>query len=441
MSDALVSWQPEVSDLLPVRVKSAGEITGYAVQLSNRDKGQISNAFKMGNFEMAVTYLWGKTINALKKELSNVGLGLLGEMVGKSGIDETDDVDDILTAKDAIRLAEELGIVSQTDALRLRHTYELVLHFSQMEADQSDSEELEESEAISCLKACVRSVLGRPKVQVAKKFIEFREALEGETLILTDNRVQTLLSSPYFFKKLTVSVLMNSAKTGLGARLEHALANINVIIPAIWPSLRDTEKWQIGRTYAETYADGKTHTISGLKSALLKVKGFDYVPENLRSDTFISAAQAIVKAHEGFYNFYNELEPVKNLSKLGSTIPTPALPACISALLCVVLGNHYGVARSAQPDALNLLRRLSAERWAYYLNQVFPGDTRILNKLLDDNPLRRWMQIAIDCKFSEVNLKERRVSTLITASINGRQPQVQTTANQLLNDYYGKRAR
>jgi hypothetical protein len=55
----------------------------------------------------------------LKKELSSVGVGLLGEMLGKADVDEDDDVEDIITTKEAIILAEELGIVSPTDAMRL----------------------------------------------------------------------------------------------------------------------------------------------------------------------------------------------------------------------------------------------------------------------------------------------------------------------------------
>ncbi|MFZ2403847.1 MAG: hypothetical protein WAW41_01845, partial [Methylobacter sp.] len=358
-------WQPESGDLLPANVKTPTEIAQYAAQLSAKDKKQIISAFESEHYEMAVSYLWGKTITALRKELSTVGVGLLAEMLGKSGVDEDDDVNDILTDKEAIRLAEELGIVSKTNGMRLTHTYDLIKHFSQLEISESDSEDIDECEALSSLKACVRGVLGRPKIEVAKKFIEFRGALEAETLNEEDHRVDMLKGSPYFFHKLTISVLMNAAKKNSGANLEHTLANINVLVPIIWNNLRDTEKWQIGHTYAEAYADGKSTVVSGLKSALLKVKGFDFVPENLRSDTFVKAAEAILRAHDGFNNFYNERAPVKNLAKLGSTIPTPALPACISALLCVVLGNAYGVGWTAEEEASQILSKITPDRWAY----------------------------------------------------------------------------
>ena len=436
----IILWQPESGELIPASAKTPAEISKYAAQLSVRDKKQIISAFDSGHFEMAINYLWGKTVTALKKELSAVGVGLLGEMLGKADIDEDDDVEDILTTKESIRLAEELGIVSSTDSMRLRHTYELITHFSRLETEESDSEEIDESEAVSSLKSCIKGVLGRPKVEVAKKFVDFREALEGETLSEDDPRVGMLKSSPYFFNKLTVSVLMNAAKKNTGANLEHALANINILIPAIWSKLRETEKWQVGHAYAEAFADGKTTSVGGLKSALLKVKGFDYVPENLRSDTFIKAAEAIFRAHDGLNNFYNEAAPVRNLSKLGTTIPTPALPTCFSALLSVVLGNSYGIAWSAASEAKGLLKRLSSDRWTYYLNNVFPSDVRILNKLSSSKPRENWIALSDEFGLELLDLKNNTVAQHIKAASGKKESRVSSTANKLLEEYYGKNA-
>lgn len=438
MATELALWQPDSGQLIPSAAKTPAQIASYAAQLSNKDKGQIVAAFDSGHFEMGISYLWGKTATALKKELSTVGIGLLGEMLGRTDVDEDDDVDDILTVRDAIRLAGELGVVSSTDALRLQHTYEMVTHFSQMGSDENDVEEIDESEAIASLKACIKSVLGRPKVEVAKKFVEFREALEGETLSATDARVEMLRGSPYFFSKLTVNVLMNAAKRNVGAQLEHSLANINVLLPAIWEKLRDAERWQVGHAYAGAYANGKSAAVSGLKSALLKVRGFDYVPENLRSETFIKAAEAIIKAHEGLNNFYNEAVPVSNLAKLGTTIPTPALPLCVTALLAVCLGNRYGVAWSAHPEASRLLTNLSKDRWQYYLNHVLPSDVRILSKLSEERPVSNWMPIASKQKLNELDIKHKGVTRLVKASVEGNSVKAREAANALILEFYGK---
>ncbi|MFW2037508.1 hypothetical protein ACG92Y_03075 [Acinetobacter ursingii] len=434
----LILWQQEIREILPADAITPAQISSYAVQLSQKDKKQIVAAFEAEHFEMGINYLWGKTLTALKKVLSTVGVSLLGEMLNRPDLNDDDDIDDILTPRESIRLAEELGVISKTEALRLQHTHELITHFSQLELEEADSESIDINEALVSLKACVRSVLGKPKVEVAKKFVEFRAALEDKTINSNDESVEMLKSSPYFFLKLTISVLMNAAKRNVGANLEHSLANINILIPSIWPQLRDSEKWQIGYTYAETYAEGKTSSVAGLKSTLSKVQGFDFVPENLRSDTFIKAASAILKAHDGLNNFYNELPPVKDLSKLGSTIPSPALPACITALLSVVLGNSYGVAWDAEVEASKILNKITEERWQYYLNNVLPSDTRILNKLLLSKPLENWLMVVGKYNLANATLRNSSIDKLIKASRSKNENKVRLAARKLLEEYYGK---
>lgn len=434
-------WQPAANELVPATANNALTITEYALQLGKKEKNQIVAAFDSGHFEMGVTYLWGRTINALKKELSNVGVGLIGEMLGRTDVDESDDINDILTEREAIRLAEELGVISSTDGMRLRHTYELISHFTQMDSDEGDQQSLNQHEALASLQACVAGVLGRPKIEVATKFIEFRSALEAKSIAEDDAYVEMLKGSPYFFYKLTISVLMNAAKKNVGANLEHTLANINTLVPALWDNLRHTERWQVGHAYAEAYADGKTTVVGGLKSALLKVKGFDFVPENLRSDTFVKAADAIIKAHEGLNNFYNEAAPVKALTKLGTTIPTPAFPACLSALLCVTLGNQYGVAWSAQSDANSILESITMERWAYYLNNVLPSDTRIFGKLFSQNPRKRFIDLVVQRNLGQVDFKNKTVQQLIEAAAKSNDVKVDSLARKMQEEYYGKLAK
>lgn len=431
-------WQPALTEIVPVTAKTAGEIAQYAQQLGNKDRNQIVAAFESGHFEMGVNYLWGRTINALKKELSSVGVGLIGEMLGRTDVQEDDDINDILTEKEAIRLAEELGIVSSTDGMRLRHTYEFMTHLSQLDPNEGDVEGFDENEALSSLRACVKGVLGRPKIEVARKFVDFRSGLEAKTLTEDDPHVEMLKGSPYFFYKLTISVLMNAAKKNQGATLEHTLANINVLVPAIWQNLRESERWQVGHAYAEAYADGKSTVVGGLKSTLLKVKGFDFVPENLRSDTFVKAADAIIKAHEGLNNFYNEAAPVKALAKLGTTIPTPALPACISALLCVVLGNGYGVAWSAEPEAMAILDQISPERWSYYLNNVLPSDSRIFWKLYSKKPCDQFIALTLKFKLNEIDFKNKTVGLLIEAAAKKDHAKIERQAQKLKEEFYGK---
>ena len=207
----------------------------------------------------------------------------------------------------------------------------------------------------------------------------------------------------------------------------------------MWKSFRDTERWQVGHTYAEVYADGKVSSVSALKSALMKVRGFDYVPENLRSDTFVKAAEAILNAHDGMNNFYNEFSPANSMAKLGTTIPTPALPACMTALLSVKLGNSYGVSWNAAPVVSKMLKKISDDRWQYYLNQALPGDTRILNKLIYSGPQSRWFELVKDYELSKLQIKNKAISKLIGASVKKKTNLIETAVRQLLAEFYGEK--
>lgn len=436
---SLAVWVPPKQEIVPSKVQDPALITGYAKQLSKREQTQVAQAFQAGNFEMAINFVWVKAMAALKKELGTLGMQFVGEMLGKQDLDEDDDPVSSITEKEAIRLAEELGVVSSTEAMRLRHTQEIVAHFTSLDASEIDNEgvELDELEAILSLKTCVAHILGKPKIEVATKFAEFRSALESETLNKEDTRVSMLVTSPYFFQKLTITILLSVIKSEVGAKLENTLANLNTILPLVWKNIRDTEKWQVGHAYAEVFAAGKATATSGIKQALLKVRGFDFVPENLRSDTFVKAAEAIIRAHEGMNNFYNEGAPTRALLSLGSTIPTPAFPACASAILAVSLGNSYGTCWDAAAVAAEILDKFTEDRWRYYLNQCLASDVRILNKLAFQKPRENWYSLVEKYKLNKIEIKDNLIARLISASLAKSEASLESTRKALHKKYYG----
>jgi len=433
----VILWEEQPTSLVPANLSQPVEITEFAKQLSTREKQQIVTAYKNGSYELATSFVWGRAMASLKRELGALGVTFLAELLGRTDIDEDANVLDAITEKEAIKLAEELGVISQTEAIRLRHSQELVAHFSQREPTEGD-DQMEAMEAGNILLNCVKSVLAKPSIQVAKRFAEFRKDLEAETFSADDPRCDTLVGSPYFFRRLAVVVLLSGIRAHTGAKLEHCLSNLNLLLPLLWAKLRETERWQVGTTYAQVYADGLQTQTSGLKQALLKVKGFDYVPENLRSQTFLKAAEAIIRAHEGMNNFYNEEAPTVGLEKLGTVIPAPAIGACMTALLCVRLGNSYGTCWAAVPTAERMLKKQAADRWAYYIDKILPGETRILEKLVDTKPAANWLKLAPDVLSEDMVIKDRRAKDFLEASLSKDPKKLGVTAMALLSAYYGK---
>ena len=95
---------------------------------------------------------------------------------------------------------------------------------------------------------------------------------------------------------------------------------------------------------------------------------------------------------------------------MGSVIPTPAFPICITAILCVKLGNNYGVTNAAQGIVNEMLRNISQDRWVHFFKECLQYNDRLLYKLMNDNTIERWLELfpenLIDIALLEIQEKD-----------------------------------
>lgn len=435
MNNAVTVWKEPTGTIVPKSADNANAIAVVARNLSKRDQGQIVTAFNSKSFEMMAGFVLNKALSQLKRALASLGMTFVGEMLGRADLDEDAVPTVSISDYEAITLARELGLINSTDGTRLTQHLELLAHFDSLNTEDAESEEMSREEALSFLRTCVNAVLGREGNIAPVEFVTFRAALEGRTFKETDAEIQTLRAAPYFFKKTTLSILLAGTKTKSGAQFEHTLGNIVVIVPTLWPTLREAEKWAIGQSYAEVVAAGNSAAVVALKKTLTSVHGFDFVPESLRSQTFAAAASNVIQAHTGMNNFYNEPPAIAALSKLGTTIPWPAFPICLSAVLAVALGNGYGFSFDAQPEVDNLLSRLSNNQWDYYLNECLPQDVLILQKLQwHERCQKRWHKIISDYQLNSRTIKKKPVERLMNASISEDNAAIAVSAARLLDN-------
>lgn len=369
-------WEGSNGIQLPIAAKEAKEIVPFANYLNEKQKNQIIAAFQIEAFDMASEYAWKKAMVKLKETISTLGMRFVGEMLGRDDFDETTSIESEITDYAAIQLAEQLGVIGATAALKLRQSNELISHFFSKNAD----EQLDYATAFAIVKSSVQYILGEHDISIAVEFSQFRNRLLAETLKLSDPQVDQIINSPLFYLRTVIKILLSSIKNDIGAKLENSLANFNLMLPTIWESLGESDKWNIGTVYRDVTAAGNTIAAVGLKNALLKVNGFDYVPENLRSTTFIKTARQVIETHFAYNNFYNEPAVVKKLSNLGNTIPTPALMECFQAYLAVYLGNPYGFSIDGAHIAQQELSKISKERWSYYFQKIINTDEITLSK-------------------------------------------------------------
>ena len=377
MKNDIILWKGSDGNIIPANKSEAQEIVPYAISLSPKQQSHIVNAFKLEAYDMAAEFAWKKAMTKLKETISTLGMKFIGELLNRDDIDEYSTVDTSLTDYSTIILAEQLGVIGSTAALKLRQANELITHYFSSNID----EELDKLSAMSIVKSSVEYVLSEDNISIALEFSNFRKRLLGETLTINDPQIDQLINSPVFYLRTVLTILTSAIKSEQGAKLENSLANLNLILPSIWGNIAENDKWNIGTTYRDVTASGNTIASSGVKNALLKVKGFDYVPENLRSVTFQKAAKAVIETHFAFNNFYNEPAVVRRLSNLGSTIPSPALLDCFQAYLAVYIGNRYGTSTVAAQISKDKLSEISQDRWKYYFERGIQNDEVVLNKL------------------------------------------------------------
>jgi len=411
---------------IPATANTPDAIAEYGrATLSHRDIQSIVAGFHAEGYEMVSTFVWTKAAAALKKQVATLGMEFVGEMLGRPDLDDDSDPTTAIGDHEVIALAEDLGMITATQALRLKQSLQLVTHFASKEQAPGDDEAMQKEEAVNLLRTCITSILGKARFEAAIRFAEFRKRLANSDLQLGDGGVAAIKDSPYFFVRTTLSVLLSMVKSAKGATLEHAVGNTIVMVSALWERLRETERWQIGQAYAEVNAAGNRPASAGLKKTLLEVHGFDFVPETLRSNTFTESAAKVLSAHFAFNNFYNEADPMQTLANLGTAIPMPAFAKCMEATLAVRLGNRWGRAFSAQGAALEVLDRLRQTQWDYYVNECLPRDRTVLDKLtLEQEPVKNWCDIATKYLAKTPRPKDRFVNDLLDVSLKSAPPLV-----------------
>lgn len=377
MTNDIILWKGADGQLIPNNKSEVQEIVPFAISLTSKQQLHIVSAFQIEAYDMAAEFAWKKAMTKLKETISTLGMKFIGELLSRDDIDEYSTIDSALTDYSTIILAEQLGVIGSTAALKLKQSNELITHYFSSNCD----EELDKLSAMQIVKSSIQYVLSEDNISIAIEFSNFRSRLLGESLTISDPQIDQLINSPVFYLKTVLTILTSAIKSEHGAKLENSLSNLNLILPSIWNKVSENDRWNIGTTYRDVTAAGNTIASSGVKNALLKVKGFDYVPENLRSVTFQKAAKSVVEVHFAFNNFYNEPSVVRRLSNLGSVIPAPALLDCFQAYLVVFMGNRYGVSHVAADIADDKLSEISKDRWKYYFEKGIQTDEVVLNKL------------------------------------------------------------
>ena len=287
-------------------------------------------------------------------------------------------------------------------------------YFANDEADEY--EEMPQDEANIIIKNSISYILYSEDDSYGLQFNDFREKLKsGKVVELLDDDKRMFATCPYFYLKTSVRSLLKLFGETQGIEYENVAANLGIMIPACWDRLKIEER----RAFADAYTDYVNRNdyvrINALNTVMLQVHGFDYVKENVRSRTYITAAQKLIDAHFGMNNFYTEPGFIKKLEDLGTTIPVLALKECVTAILYVKLGNQYGVSWNAESTADRLLDRLTRSNWETYIDKYMHESSTLVEAIKDCSSIRnRWKNVIQKYKLNELSVISPEAKRLIS---------------------------
>jgi hypothetical protein len=108
------------------------------------------------------------------------------------------------------------------------------------------------------------------------------------------------------------------------------------------------------------------------------------------------------------------------LASLGTAIPKPAFAKCMEATLAVWLGNAWGHSYAAVSFSLKVFESLRSEQWEYYFNECLRRDRTILDKMQDDRPISRWIDLSRKFAFDELSLRKSvTIRKFVGSSVEG----------------------
>ena len=233
--------------------------------------------------------------------------------------------------------------------------------------------------------------------------------------------------------------MINLASDEKNSTLDVTLQNTILVLKALWNKLDENERWYIGIAYAQAVSAGNSQLAKTIRTVLNSTKGFDYVPESTKSDTYRKTARHLLSKHNEFNNFYTEPDIAHLLSSMGSSIPKAAIIDCLTAVLICRLGNSYGVSNAAQGYLDNILDTISSENWSYFLNEL-ATNSELLYELAfvnrNNGVIMLWSNIVIKYNLHKLILNDKKIIDLIKASSQTDYHQTKQIAASLYNAMY-----
>lgn len=322
-------------------------------------------AATVGLFDAALNYLWDDLVSELRKRVAGFDLKYFFDIAVKNtdlrnklrSEDDLDKIDD----SNLLRASKTIGLLNDVAYQRLDHIRYMRNHASAAHPNQVSLTGLD---LANWLQHCIRELIITPPDIVTAETGRLLINIRSERL--NDDSIRAAAN---FFDRLPPSRADTLANGLFGlyvdsSRLPETGDNIRRLWPQLWPFVSEDTRTSYGIRLAHARANAETTDFAATARELIDlVDGTAYLTVDDRTFEIDAALDALIAAHSGTDNFYNEAEPARRLFNLvgtKGTIPPKVQSKYVKTLVEVYLGNGYGVCWAAEPTYTRLMERLDS---------------------------------------------------------------------------------
>lgn len=322
-------------------------------------------AVSSGLFDAALNYLWDETIKHLRIRICSGDVKYFYDIViPDSKIKDFKSPKDIVKLDDStlIQGALKIGLIGE---IGFRHLDYIRFMRNWTSAAHPNQTKLTGIELVSWLETCIKEVISTP---ISNVQIEINQLLRNiKTQQIEETEAETISA---FFTELSQEKCDSLAKGLFGIYIDsdstqQTITNINLIAPNLWQFVSEDVRSDFGTRCATFIANGEQHSQSASRRFLELVSGLSYLPDIVKVPQLKTAIEDLLSAHNGSYNFYNEPSMARQLKSIvgqHGDVPLQLNYSYTRVLVTVFLTNGNGVAWSAEPIYIELIRNFDAKQ-------------------------------------------------------------------------------
>ena len=318
-------------------------------------------ACAMGLFDAALNYLWDETVRNLREKVARFDLNYFYDSVitdpdRRSKFKDEGDLEELEDWR-LIQGCKETGIIGEVGFKHLNYIRDMRNHAS---AAHPNHNEITGLQLAAWLQTCVREVLGKEPEGAAFEVRRLLKSLREESLSETDipHIAAAVESLP---EELSRSLMRAAFGMYTDLRLSaHTRGNIRLVAGEIWRSCGEEARHEAGLKHATLSANGEASRAKLAREFLKQVGGLAYLPPDALSLEISRSLDALLTAHYGMNNFYNEPTPARILQSLvppNGNVPPAIARTYVESLTLCAIGNGYGVSWTAEPIYEDLIGR------------------------------------------------------------------------------------